>query len=494
MLKSVNYKSRPEFEWNINGLSQRSIEMIHESTLDLLQNTGIKVEENQRALEIFQAGGCDVEIDQDDGIVKISPDIVERCLQSTPKQVSVFGRGIDHGYEFKMNQVTFTTFGEQIQIIDPDTREIRTSTQQDVANITRLCDCFDQIGVVQRMAAALDKPLGTHPIYNAQAMFANTSKHILIGPVDSVKFKVIADIAIAHAGGRDQFKERPLFTTLTCPTDPFRLEKNCADLIIETALLDGGGFVSSPVPLLSMSTPASLAGTLVIIWADILAGLILGQLTRPGTRTFVSNCGTMMDLRFMGSDYGAPEMPMLSSSIAQIARFFNLPSHGSGFHTDSKVVDAQTGYESAMSGVVTAMSGLNIINGLGAMELGFTFDYAKFMLDLDAVDNIIVLLKGVDISPKELALDLIKEKGIGGEFLSSTHTMQRMRELSNPRFFDRRNRKAWMKLEDKDIVNHAYQESQKIIKTHQPLEVSRDIKGQVDDIIGKYLKDQNMVD
>jgi len=489
MLNSINSNQLPQFAWGINGLSKESIEKIHTSALDLMQHTGIKVEDNPRALEIFHSGGCQIEKHKDYGIVKIPSDVVEARLRQTPRNVTVFGRDEDSEYEFKMGHVTFTPFGEQIQIIDPETRQVRATTQKDVAEITRLCDHFNQVGVVQRMAAALDKPSGTHPVFNAQSMFENTGKHILIGPVDAEKFKVIADIAIAHAGGGEKFARRPLFTTITCPTDPFRLEKNCADLIIESALLEGGGIVSSPVPLLSMSTPASLAGTVIVVWADSLAGLVLAQLTRPGTRTFVSNSGTLLDLRFMGSDYGAPEMPLISGAMAQMAQNFKLPSHGTGFHSDSKTVDAQSGYEAAMNGLVTAMSGLNIVNGLGALELGYTFDYAKFMLDLDMANYIQVLLNGVELSTAEMALDLIKAKGPGGEFLSSDHTMQRMRQLSNPKFFDRRDREAWMELDQRDSVERAYAESQRIIREHQPPAVSAEVKGQVDEIINAYLRD-----
>jgi trimethylamine--corrinoid protein Co-methyltransferase len=142
-----------------------------------------------------------------------------------------------------------------------------------------------------------------------------------------------------------------------------------------------------------------------------------------------------------------------------------------------------------MNGVVAAMSGLNIINGLGALELGYTFDYAKFMLDIDMVDNIKVIMGGVDLSHEEMALALIKEKGPGGEFLSSQHTMERMRKLSNPKFFDRRDRKSWLQLEQTDIVAKAYAESQKIIQSHKPPDVSSDIRRQVDEIIRKYKKD-----
>jgi trimethylamine--corrinoid protein Co-methyltransferase len=374
-----------------------------------------------------------------------------------------------------------------IQIIDPQSKEIRPTTQQDIGNITRLCDHFSEVAVVQRSVAALDKPLGTHPIFNAQSMFANTGKHILIGPVTATNFKTIAKIAAAHVGGMSRLAERPVFTTLTCPTSPFVLEENCAELIIESALLPGGGYVCSPVPLLGMSTPATLAGTVAVVTVDMLAGLVLGQLTRPGTRVILSNSGAMMDLRFMGSAYGSPEMPMISSAIGQIARFYGLPSHCSGIHSDSKVVDAQCGYESALGGLVTALSGVNIINGLGSLELGFTFDYAKFMLDLDAVNNIRMILNGISMSESDMALDIIREKGPGGEFLSHSHTLQHMQQLSCPKLFDRRPRQNWQELQLTDIVERAYDQAGEVLNTHAPPAVDPGVYQEVDQIIREYM-------
>ncbi|MGD2013539.1 MAG: trimethylamine methyltransferase family protein, partial [Desulfobacterales bacterium] len=89
----------PEFTWTINGLSRVSIEKIHESVLDLLKNIGIKVEDNQRALEIFHAGGCIIEQQNDYGIAKIPSGIVEDCLQKAPRNIKVYGRSNNSGYE-----------------------------------------------------------------------------------------------------------------------------------------------------------------------------------------------------------------------------------------------------------------------------------------------------------------------------------------------------------------------------------------------------------
>ena len=490
MLEAINDRIPQDVSWCLNGLSKEALEKIHVAVLDLLQNTGIKVENNERALEIFYSGGAEVERHDGYGIAKIPAGIVLDCVNKASKEVVLYGRAEGNEYELKPGNVTFTTFGEMIQVIDPETREVRKTTLKDVADISRLCDYFSEVAVVQRAVAALDKPMETYPIFNAKSMFENTGKHILIGPINAKNFKTIAKIASAHVRGVEALGKHPVFTTLTCPTSPFRLEDNCADLIIESALLPGGGYVSSPVPLLGMSTPATLAGTIIVVAADALAGLVLGQLTRPGTRVVLSNSGAMMDLRFMGSAYGSPEMSMISSAIAQIARFYGLPSHCSGIHSDSKVVDAQCGYESAIGGLVTALSGANIINGLGSLELGLTFDYAKFILDIDAVNNIRGILGGISMGKDDMALDMIKEKGPGGEFLSHPHTLQHMRQLSCPKLFDRRSRRDWQELQHPDVVQRAYDRADEILKTHKSLDVEPAIRQEVDQIIEEYMATQ----
>ena len=254
-------------------------------------------------------------------------------------------------------------------------------------------------------------------------------------------------------------------------------------------------------PLNRMATSVNLRLLISVAWkiallicliagGKYLSDLVLGQLTRPGTRVILSNSGAMMDLRFMGSAYGSPEMSMISSAIAQIARFYGLPSHCSGIHSDSKVVDAQCGYESAIGGLVTALSGANIINGLGSLELGLTFDYAKFILDIDAVNNMRIILGGISMGEDDMALDMIKEKGPGGEFLSHPHTLQHMRQLSCPKLFDRRSRRDWQELQHPDVVERAYDRAAEILKTHKSLDVDPAISQEVDQIIEEYMATQ----
>ena len=152
-------------------------------------------------------------------------------------------------------------------------------------------------------------------------------------------------------------------------------------------------------------------------------------------------------------------------------------------------VDPQTGYESAMNALVAALAGASIINGLGTLEFGLTFDYAKFMLDVECA-RMMRVVDGVPLTAAQMALDVIAEVGPGGEFLTHDHTFQHMREGSQVTLFDRRSREAWSKLEVPEIVERAYARARHLLATHEPPPVSEETRAQVKEIIAEYLAEQ----
>jgi trimethylamine--corrinoid protein Co-methyltransferase len=124
---------------------------------------------------------------------------------------------------------------------------------------------------------------------------------------------------------------------------------------------------------------------------------------------------------------------------------------------------------------------------MSRLELGFTFDYAKFMLDLDAVNNIRMILNGVSMGESGMALDIIREKGPGGEFLSHSHTLQHMQQLSCPKLYVRRPRQSWQELPLTDIVERAYDKAGQVLNTHIPPAVDPGVNQEVDQIIQEYM-------
>jgi trimethylamine--corrinoid protein Co-methyltransferase len=469
------------------AFSSGDLERLHGATLQVLEKTGIKVEDCEEAFEVYASGGARVEREGKDARVRFPPEVVESCLELARGEVVLCGRTPAYDCSLAPGSQTFATMGEMIQIYDLESGALRPTTRQDSADIARLCDSLDVVGVMHRPVASLDKPPGSQPVYNAESLLANTGKHLLIGPVNSRNLEAIARIAYAHCGGAEAFARRPLFTAIVAPTSPLTQVRDYAEMTIASARLEGGGLLVAPAVVGGATSPVTLAGSLVCTNAEALAGIVLAQLVRPGMRVIYANSGAMMDLRTANHAYGAPENGMLVAATARLAQRYGLPSLVSVFPGSTKVVDPQIGYESAMNGLLAALAGANILNGLGTLEFGLTFDYAKFMLDVEGARMIRAMVAGIPLSDEQMALEVIAEAGPGGDFLMRDHTLRHMRERSQVKLFDRRSREPWSELATPDLVERAYEQARQTLATHEPPPVSDDTRAEVQAILEEYL-------
>lgn len=477
--------------WGLDSFTHDDIIAVHHASLELFQDVGVMIE-SEAAAEIFYSSKCRVEKKEGSWFIRIPPYVVENCIQMAPSQVVLKGRTPAYDYAVEPKAVSFTTFGECTKIIDIDTRKVRNTTHKDAQEIARLCDSIDDIKIIHRPVASLDKPLGTHPIYNAQALFSNTFKHINIGPINSRNLKFIAKMASAHLGGEKFFADRPIFTTIICPSSPLRLEKEAANMVIESAKLDGGGIVSHPVPLAGATNPMTLAGVMVNQNVEALTALILAQLVRPGTRTLFGTVSTVMDMRHLTTPFGAPELGMLSVAAVKMAQYYHLPSIVPGSHSSSKALDPQIGYESAITGMLPAMAGANFVYGLGTMEDALTYDHAKLMMDVELARMITYALGGISVTEASMAVEITRKIGPGGDFISSDHTRKHMREYFQPALFDRNMRDAWNNLEVKDLIEKAYVAARKRIDSHPPPFVPPEVEKEIETIIRAYLAEMGI--
>lgn len=471
--------------FSLNTFTEEQLELIHFASLEILRDVGVKVE-LEEATQIFAGAGCMVEKHGDYSIVKIPSYVVEDCLRWAPSSIVFYGREQKDDYAVDGKRTGVSPFGENVQVIDRQSRKVRRSVKQDLAQATLLCDYYDLVPMVERSMCSGDQIPGAQTLHNFEAMVTNTSKHLLLsfGMADSAK-KILA-MAHAVAGSKEAFEKRPFVTAFVCPTSPLVLGKQCCEGTI-TAARGGAGVAIIPMALSGATAPATLAGTLVQHNAEVLSTLVLAQLTRKGTPTMYCTCSTIMDLRFTVAAVGAPEWGMLSAALARVAQYYKLPFWGNGGQTDSKLVDAQAGYESSLTMLLTTLSGANITYGAGCLESGLTFDFAKFILDIENFSRVSKVIAGIDLSDESLALDIIKEVGPGGEFMTHPHTFKHMREMSMSTIFDRRNREVWMDLTGgKDVTERAYVEAERILKVHKAVPVSEDTINIMDRIIKEF--------
>lgn len=310
----------------LNMFSVEELDAIHYATMEVLQQTGIKVP-SREAREIFAAGGC--RVNHDTYIVKIPQYIVEEAVRTAPSTVYLAARDPKNDFVLEGKRVGFINFGEGINVIDPFTREYRPTTKKDVGDITRFCDAMNEMDAVLRPVAPHDVPAEVASIHNAEVIFNNTSKHVFIGADGGRNFKKIAEMAAAVVGGMDKLRERPIFSCNVCPTSPLELVDKCTEVIIE------GARTGIAVNVLSMAmagatAPITLGGTLVTHNAEVLSGVVLSQLTCKGAPVIYGSSTTIMDLRFTTAPVGSPELAMINAGVAKLAQYYLLPSWVAG--------------------------------------------------------------------------------------------------------------------------------------------------------------------
>ena len=299
---------------------------IHSGTLEVLGRTGVFVEAPE-AREVFAGAGAAV--DAATGVVRIPPHVVEEALRTAPSSVVLAGREPKNDIVLEPGRVGFTNFGEGVKVVDPYTGEVRVPTKADVGTTAKAVDYLPNVDVYERALTAMDVPQESAPLHQAEAWMTNTSKHGFMGSGNGYLSEKLLDMAAAIVGGRDKLRRRPIISFITCPVSPLKLVQDTCEIIMAAAR---GGVA---VNILSMamaggSSPVTLAGTLVTHNAEVLAGLTLNQLTQPGAAVVYGSSTTAMDLRLAAASVGSPECALISAAVAQIARFYLLPSWVAG--------------------------------------------------------------------------------------------------------------------------------------------------------------------
>lgn len=312
--------------YSLNTLTDDELYEIHLATLEVLEKTGVFVEDKE-ALELFHANGA--RVDKAKKIVKLPPYLVEDTLRSAPPKFVMAGRRPQEDFVLENNRVGFTNFGEGILVNDLETGKLREPTKKDVALSAKLGDYLSEVSVVNRAMGAHDVPPDVAPVHNAEAILANTSKHFMIGPFGGYQARQIIKMAQAVAGGDEALRERPLVSFHTCPVSPLRLVKDTCEVIMESA--KAGVLVNMiTMAMAGASSSIHLAGTLVNHNAEMLASVALSQLTAKGSPIMYGSSTTAMDLRFAAATVGAPECAVINAAVARLARYNSLPSFVAG--------------------------------------------------------------------------------------------------------------------------------------------------------------------
>jgi len=311
---------------SVNVFTESELDDIHLATLEVLERTGVFVEDDE-ALDIFKDGGC--RVDRETRLVKIPPHVTEDAIRSAPSRYTLYGRDPKNDFVMEPGRVAFTNFSEGIRVIDVDTGELRDSTKQDIADIARVNDYLSELDTHEIAVGAKDVPPATAAVHNTEMQLLNTTKPIGVGPLSGMECKAIFRMAAEIVGGEDALRERPILYSGVCPVSPLKLPRDATEVIIESSRW------WIPDNILSMamaggSSPVTLAGTLVTHNAEVLSGIVLAQLTERGCPVMYGSSTTAMDLKLAAASVGSPEIAVISAAVAQMAQRYLIPSFVAG--------------------------------------------------------------------------------------------------------------------------------------------------------------------
>jgi len=430
-----------DWESRYQPLHRGEVAEVHEASMRVLAEVGVKVPDEQTAEVLREAGAA---VDAETGMARLPRNVVEEKLERAPSSVRLCGLDPDKDIVLRDGNVYFGTGGTALNILDSASGKRRPAELRDLADIVRLVDQLDNIDFMLLPSYPNDLPLEHVDVNRFFTGLLYTGKHVMGGVYTEDGVEKVIRMAREVVGTASALAERPIISMITCMISPLKPDQHYTRLLLRIAR-EGIPVAVPAEPLCGATGPVTLAGNLVIQNVDSLTGVILAQTVNPGTPVIYGSVATSTDLRTMKYLCGSVEMGLLNAAGAQMARFYGLPYYATAGATDAKVLDAQSAYESAITALLTALAGAHYIHdAAGLMEFAMTVCLEKYVIDNEILGMIRRGVKGIEVNERTLALEVIEKVGPGGNFVSQSHTVRNMRaEHYLPTLSDRLDREEW---------------------------------------------------
>ncbi len=450
-------------------LSEHDIQRIYSTALDILENIGIG-DPIPQILHYALPGGC---VLGDDNRLRFPRTLVEDLIDVSAREYVCFAPDPALDMELSGQRVYFSTSGEAVSILDYASRSYRPTRLVDLYDAARLADSLEHIHTFGQpfIAAEYSNDLYVHDMNIAYAELAGTRKSFALGIAEVEHIEPIIAMFDVYLGDEGGFLKRPFCTFGGCPiVSPLRFGKDNAEVLIRVAEL---GLIAdvAVAPQAGSTSPAALAGTLAQCFAETLACMAVVNLVRAGSAINFGMWPFISDLRTGAFSGGSGEEALVMAATAQLCNHFGFITSTACGMTDAKTMDAQAGYEKAITGTALALAGSNFVSaypGVVGSLIGQSFE--GMVIDNDMLGNIQRLLQGIEVTDETLSYQVIRDTVYGsGHFLDQPQTLALMqKEYLYPQLADRRTPGEWEASGKQDICELAHGKVKNILASHYP--------------------------
>jgi len=482
----------------ISVLTEEEMRALHETALRILSEVGMRID-HEEALSYLDGVGCRVE--HVSRVVRFPPDVVEGSIACMRRQFGGQPR-YEKRIPMRYTAMYFSTFPRRVRAaFDVNTGGFppyvltlegvrRRATMQDVRDSIRLADALPNIDLVGLPCSAQEVPPRLRPVVMTAELVKLTDK---IGGIEAwscTDIEYITKIAQVVRGSAEELKRQPVLIGYGEAKSPLCLDYNMAEVFIEYVKR---GFPQSldTMPAGGTTAPASSAGTLALGLAETLGALTLAYAIDPKAVVSLSLCLTLTAMDSMIYPYaGADRIPLVTAAMQMLADFYGQPGGCHGGKTDACQPGVQAGMEKALSIIFPVLAGATGVGTLGHVENALTFSYEQLVIDDAIAGYIRRMLEGFEVNEDTLAFDVIKEVGIGGNFLSHPYTASHFRrEFYLPDIVERLPWAEWEAQEVQGMEAKAREKALRILAEHHPSPLEPAQEREIDAIVEAARRD-----
>ncbi len=451
-------------------LSDAVVQQIIAEALELLQDPGVRVH-NEDALVLLAAAGAT--IDRSQRVARIPEGVVRSALFTAPHEFHLYDLNGRPAVHYGADSVQFDPGSAALAILDGSTQEQRTPVTADFVKFVKLVEMLPQIDAQSTAMICGDVPAEIGDLYRLYLALNYMRKPIITGAFRKDTWWTMRELLVAVAGSTAALSEKPIAVFDVCPSPPLLWSDLTCQNLIDCARNDIPAELVS-MPLAGATAPVTLAAAVTQHAAESLSGVTIGQLARPGSPIIWGGSPAAFDMREGTTPMGDVGTWLIDCAYAQVGKALGLPTHAYLGMSDSKIVDAQCGLESAGGAVLAALAGINMVSGAGMLDFESCQSLEKLVLDAEIIGMAKRLVGGIEVRDEPIALLLMRKLGHRAEYLAEPHTLKWFaKELYIPsETIDRGSLDAWKRKGAKSAFQRARERAERLVARLQPPPVS----------------------
>lgn len=460
----TNDEKKQEKRPILRFLSDELIERIISEARQVLCKLGVEIY-NSEILSMLHDHGAKVNIDKKH--VLLTDEIIDEALQRAPSSFKLYDVLGNETHDFAGYNVYFTPGSAALNILDYETNKIRRPTTNDYINYAKLMSQLHNIASQSTAFIPADVPEKISDSYRLYLSLLYCEKPVVTGAFTVEGFDIMRDLQLIIRRSKEELLAKPLTVFSCCPTSPLKWSDVTSQNLIDCAkYFIPVEFVS--MPLSGFMAPVTIVGTLIQHTAETLSGVVISQLTNPGTPMLYGGSPAVFDMRYETTPMGAVETQMIDCAYNEIGKYLGMPTQAYTSLSDAKQLDAQAGLESSMGATLAVLAGINNISGPGMLDFENCQSLEKLVVDNEICGMVLRIIKGIE--PKEdfpslpRFEELLREKHL----LISEHTRKFLKEeIYFPgSVIDRANRTRWQAEGGRTLLKRAHNEAERLMKKY----------------------------